>query len=232
MLADLARAQAAIGDAAGVETFSAAVDAAEADEERAGLLLGLARAYQDQARFDEAAQTAEQGLRIDSLDDQLRTELTAAYDTAVIWTSGGGEETGAIEQMPGMKERIAEARERLFTGRDHTVAVDLAHQAWAGAAELPGGGADDPTAIRLFALLHNADAEREAIEMADRCLAAARQSDSSHGHRDLAAHARARARLRGPSRRVGDGAPRRLRDARARLVRRGCRSPPRRWSTS
>jgi DNA-binding CsgD family transcriptional regulator len=178
VLADLARAQAAVGDAVGVETFSAAIEATETDEDRARLLLGLARAYQDQARFAEAAETAALGLRIDPLDDQLRTELAAAYDTAIIWTAGGGEETGEIELMPGMKDLVAEARERLFTGRDHKVAADLARQAWAGAAKLPGGGADDPTAIRLFALLHNADAEREAIEMADRCLAAARQSGS------------------------------------------------------
>ncbi|HTR75133.1 MAG TPA: LuxR C-terminal-related transcriptional regulator [Solirubrobacterales bacterium] len=178
VLAELARAQAAIGDAAGVETFSEAIAVTDADEDRAWLLLGLTRAYQDQARFAEAAETAALGLGIDPRDDQLRTELTAAHDTAIIWTSGGGEEAGEIELMPGMKDLIAEARERLFTGRDHEVAADLARQAWAGAAKLPGGGADDPTAIRLFALLHNADAEREAIEMADRCLAAARRSGS------------------------------------------------------
>ncbi len=178
VLADLARAQAAIGEAAGVETFSAAIAATDADEDRARLLLGLTRAYQDQARFAEAARTAELGLRIDLIDDQLRTELAAAYDTALVWTSGSGEDTGAIELMPGMKDLIAEARERLFTGRDHTAAADLARRAWAGAATLPGGGVDDPTAIRLFAVLHNADAEREAVEMADRCLAAARQSGS------------------------------------------------------
>jgi DNA-binding CsgD family transcriptional regulator len=178
VLADLARAQAAVGDAAGVESFSAAIDATDADEDRARLLLGLARAYQDQARFAEAADTAALGLGIDSLDEQLRTELAAAYDTASIWTSGAGEDTGEIELMPGMSELIAEARERLFAGRDHEAAADLARQAWAGAATLPGGGVDDPTAIRLFAVLHNADAEREAIEMADRCVAAARQSGS------------------------------------------------------
>jgi DNA-binding CsgD family transcriptional regulator len=176
VLADLARAQAAVGDAAGVETFSAAIDATEADEDRARLLLGLTRAYQDQARFAEAAQTAAQGLRIDSLDDQLRTELAAAHDTAIIWTSEASEDAGAIELLPGMRDLIAEARERLFAGRDHEAAADLARQAWAGAATLPRGGADDPTAIRLFAVLHNADAEQEAVEMADRCLAAARQS--------------------------------------------------------
>jgi DNA-binding CsgD family transcriptional regulator len=178
VLADLARTQAAIGDAASVETFSEAIDATDADEDRARLLLGLTRAYQDQARFAEAAQTAALGLRIDLLDDQLRTELAAAHDTAIVWTSGNSEDTGAIELMPGMKDLISEARERLFAGRDHTAAADLARRAWAGAAKLPGGGTDDPTAIRLFAVLHNADAEREAIEMADRCLAAARQAGS------------------------------------------------------
>lgn len=178
VLADLARAQAAIGEAASVETFNAAIAATDADEDRARLLLGLTRAYQDQARFAEAAETAALGLRIDLPDGQLRTELAAAHDTATIWTSGGSEEAGAIELMPGMGELIAEARERLFAGRDHAAAADLARRAWAGAAALPGGGVDDPTAIRLFAVLHNADAEREAIEMADRCLAAARQSGS------------------------------------------------------
>lgn len=178
VLADLARAQAAAGDAASVETFSTAIDATDADEDRARLLLGLARAYQDQARFAEAAQTAALGLSIDPHDDHLRTELAAAYDTANIWTSGGGEDAGAIELMPGMGDLIAEARERLFAGRDHEAAADLARQAWAGAATLPGGGVDDPTAIRLFAILHNADVEGEAVEMADRCLAAARRSGS------------------------------------------------------
>jgi DNA-binding CsgD family transcriptional regulator len=178
VLADLARAQAAVGDAASVETFSAAIDATDADEDRARLLLDLARAHQDQARFAEAAQTAALGLGIDPLDDQLRTELAAAHDTAIIWTSGGSEDAGAIELMPGMGDLIAEARERLFAGRDHEAAADLARQAWAGAATLPGGGAGDPTAIRLFAVLHNADAEQEAIAMADRCLAAARRSGS------------------------------------------------------
>jgi len=178
VLAALARAQAAVGDAAAVETFSAAVAATEPDEDRARLLLGLARAYQDQARFAAAAETATRGLRIDGLDEQLRTDLAAAHNTAIIWTGGGGEDTGEIELMPGMKDRIAEARERLFTGRDHTAAAELARHAWAGAAALPGGGADDPTAIRLFAILHNADFEREAIEMADRCLVAAQRSGS------------------------------------------------------
>lgn len=176
VLADLARAQAAIGDAAAVETFSAAIDATNEDEDRARLLLGLARACQDQACFVEAAQATAEGLRIDGLDEQLQTELAAAHNTAIIWTSGGGEDTGEIELMLGMKDRIAEARERLFTGRDHTVAADLARHAWAGAAALPGGGEDDPTAIRLFAVLHNADFVREALEMADRCLAAAQRS--------------------------------------------------------
>lgn len=39
----------------------------------------------------------------------------------------------------------------------------------AGAASLPGGGTDDPTAIRLFAVLHNADAEAEALDLAEQC---------------------------------------------------------------
>lgn len=179
VLADLARAQAAIGNPASVDTFSAAVAATDVDEDRARLHLGLSRAYQDQARFAEAAEAAALGLRIDFADDRLRTALAAAHDTATIWISGGGEEdTGAIERIPGMKDLIAEARERLFTGHDHEAAADLARQAWAGAASLPGGGTDDPAAIRLFAVLHNADAEGEAIEMADRCLAAARRSGS------------------------------------------------------
>jgi DNA-binding CsgD family transcriptional regulator len=176
VLADLARAQAAIGDPGSVGTFLEAVAIMEVDEDRARLLLGLTRAYQDQARFADAAETAARGLRIDGLDEQLRTELATAHNTAIIWTSGGGEDTGEIELMSGMKDRIAEARERLFTGRDHTVAADLARHAWAGAATLPGGGEDDPTAIRLFAVLHNADFVGEAIEMADRCLAAAQRS--------------------------------------------------------
>jgi len=179
VVADLARAQAAIGDPAGVDTFSAAVAEADVDEDRARLLLGLSRAYQDQARFAEAAETAALGLRIDFADGRLRTELAAAHDTATIWTSGdSNEDLGAIERIPGMKDLIAEARERLFTGRDHAAAADLAREAWAGAASLPGGGTDDPTAIRLFAVLHNADGEQEAIEIADRCLAAARRSGS------------------------------------------------------
>lgn len=176
VLAELARAQAAIGDPVSLETFLEAVAVADTDKDRGRLLLGLARAYQDQARFAEAAETAARGLRIDGLDEQLRAELVTAHNTAIIWTSGGDEDTGEIELMPGMKDRIAEARERLFTGRDHAVAADLARQAWAGAAALPGGGEDDPTAIRLFAVLHNADFVREAIEMADRCLAAAQRS--------------------------------------------------------
>jgi DNA-binding CsgD family transcriptional regulator len=179
VLADLARAQAAIGDPAGVDTFSAAVAETAVGEDRARLLLDLSRAHQDQARFAEAAEAAALGLRIDFADDRLRTELAAAHDTATIWISGGSEEdTAAIERIPGMKDLIAEARERLFSGRDHEAAADLARQAWAGAARLPGGGTDDPTAIRLFAVLHNADAEIEAIEMADRCLAAARRTGS------------------------------------------------------
>jgi DNA-binding CsgD family transcriptional regulator len=178
VLADLARAQAAAGDPVSVETFLEAIAAADADEGRAPLLLGLTWAYLDQARFADAAEAAARALRIDGLDEQLRNELAGAHDTAVIWTAGGGEDTGEIDLMPGMRDRIAEARERLFTGRDHTAAADLVRRAWAGAATLPGGGADDPTAIRLFAVLHNADFEREAIEMADRCLAAAQRSGS------------------------------------------------------
>jgi DNA-binding CsgD family transcriptional regulator len=178
VLADLARAQAAIGDVASLETFSAAIDATGAGEDRARLLLGLARAYLDQSRFAEAAQTAELGLGIDPLDEQLRTELAAAHDTAIVWTSGGIEPPGAGEHMPEIRDLIAEARRRLFTGRDHAAAADLARRAWAGAPTLPGGEVDDPTAIRLFAVLHNADAEREAIEMADRGLAAAQRSGS------------------------------------------------------
>ncbi len=179
VLADLARAQATIGDPAGVGTFAAAIAETEQDEDRARLLLGLSRAYQDQARFGEAAETAALGLRIDFADDRLRTELAAAHDTAAIWTSSDSEEDhGAIERIPGMNDLIAEARERLFTGRDHKAAADLARKVWAGAVSLPGGGTDDPTAIRLFAVLHNADAEQEAIAMADRCLAAARWSGS------------------------------------------------------
>jgi DNA-binding CsgD family transcriptional regulator len=179
VLADLARAQAAIGDPAGVDTFSAAVAETEVDEDRARLLLGLSRAYQDQARFAEAAEAAASGLGIDFADEQLRTELAVAHDTATIWKTGGGEEdSGAGELMSGMKDLIAEARERLFTGNDHEAAADLARRWWADAQSLRGGGTDDPAAIRLFAVLHNADAEEEAIEMADRCLAAAHRSGS------------------------------------------------------
>ncbi len=178
VLADLARAQAAIGDAASLETFSAAIAATDADEDRARLLLGLARAYLDQSRFAEATQTAELGLGIDPLDEQLRTELAAAHDTAIVWTSGGIEPPGAGERMPEIRDLIAEARQRLFAGRDHAAAADLARRAWAGAATLPGGEVDDPTAIRLFAVLHNADFGQEALEMADRGLAAARRSGS------------------------------------------------------
>lgn len=178
VLTDLARAQAAAGDSAAVETFSAAIDATEGDEDRARLLLGLARAYLDQAAFAEAAQTATRGLQIDQLGDQLRTELAATYETAAVWLAESAGSAGASELLPGVEDPGGEARERLFTGRDHAVAADLARRAWAAAEEVPGSGVDDPTAVRLFAVLHNADALREAIEMADRCLAAAHRSGS------------------------------------------------------
>jgi DNA-binding CsgD family transcriptional regulator len=175
VLADLARAQAAVGDPAAVETFSAAIAAADVDEDRAGLLLGMTRAYLHQARFAEAARAAAQGLRIDRLDEQLRTELVAVRDTATVWASGGGAGS-ATELRPEIGEPIAEASERLFSGRDHAAAAELARRVRPGATTLAESGVDVPTAIRLFAVLHNADAEREAIELADRYLAAARRS--------------------------------------------------------
>ena len=68
VLAELARAQAATGDIASVETFSAALAVTHEDRDRARLLVGLALAYQDQARFAEAAETAARGLAIDVQD--------------------------------------------------------------------------------------------------------------------------------------------------------------------
>ena len=228
VLADLARAQAAIGDAAGVETFSAAIDATDADEERALLLLGLARAYQDQARFAEAARdrragTADRSRSTTSCEPSLPRRTTRRPSGP----PGASEDTGAIESMPEMKDLIAEARERLFTGRDHAVAADLARRAWAGTATLPGGRVDDPPRVRLFALLHNADAEGEAIEMADHCLAAARQSGS---RMDVATWQHMRGHALAYAGRL-DEAETELRAAfamRDRVGLSGCRSTPRR----
>ncbi len=172
-LDELARVQAAAGDPAGVETFSAAIAATDTGEERARLLLGLARAHQHQARFADAARAAAEGLRIDVADERLRTELAAAYDTAIIWSSDGGIDAGSERS-----ENTARARELLFSGRDHVLAAELARRMWAGGAALARGVSDDSTAIRLFAVLHNADAECEALEIADRCLAVARRAGS------------------------------------------------------
>lgn len=183
-LAELARLQAAVGDPAGVATFSAAIAAADTKQERARLLLGLARAHQDQARFADASRAAAEGLSLDFGDERLRTELAAAYDTAAIWTRkrGGDSSVAAVAGVaPAEGEEddpIAQARERLFAGRDHILAADLARRVWAGGEVLTQGVTDDSTAIRLFAVLHNADAEREALQIADSCLTAARRAGS------------------------------------------------------
>ncbi len=178
VLAELAHAQAAAGSEASTKTFAQAVEAAATNEERARLLLALARAHQHQARFADAAQVAAEGLRIDVRDERLRTELAAAHDTASIWISRRANSGAPEDPVAATRDLLAAARERLFQGRDHLIAVELARQAWAEDAARASAVGDDSTAIRLFAVLHNADAEREALELADGCLAAASRSGS------------------------------------------------------
>lgn len=185
-LLELARAEAAAGDAAAVGRFEQALELIDEAAAQARALRGLGRTLLAQGRYAEAATAFERGRRICPADDPaLAGELRSGWLTAALYDPTRG--AAALAEVAGeirtisvpatLGDRLALsnlARAETIRGADRARAVDLARRAWSDGALLAETGPEGPANYAVAGALSAADELELAAEVWEAVDAAAR----------------------------------------------------------
>jgi DNA-binding CsgD family transcriptional regulator len=209
VLAELASAEIAAGDARGAEDLRAALEVIDDPARRVGLRITLANSFHHHGRHLEAAAVLDEGIaELDGRGGALELELETAFIGVARL-----EPSLRVRAMPrlaelsrGMRgataiERLLlahEANRRAFAGEPHTEVRDLVRRAWADGALLDdqdGGGLAPITALAALGWCDDFDAYEENLHAmqanAQRRGLVLRHADATYGLH-LAHHFRGR----------------------------------------
>ena len=190
LLAELGRAEAALGRPQAVECLQDAVELAAREEEAARICADLGRALALQGRADAAASAFELGLEhLDDSGSELGRELRAAWWSAASLVAAMRAEAMRAPEpsLPaagdpptaGERELLAQlAMQRAFEGRERDEVLALAERAWGAGELLRSGAGDGVTWTLVSGALLVADEVERGLEVCEAALAEARRSGS------------------------------------------------------
>jgi DNA-binding CsgD family transcriptional regulator len=190
LLAELGRAEAALGRPGAIEHLDDAVELAESGEERARICADLGRALALQGRTDDAAAAFERGLeRLEDPASELGKELRAAWWSAATLVAAMRAEAmrapaatlpaAAETPTPGERQLLAQlAMQRAFEGHERTEVAALAERAWGEGELLAATPGDGVTWSLVSGALLVADEVERGLEVCDAALADARRRGS------------------------------------------------------
>ena len=190
LLAELGRAEAALGRPQAAERLRGAAELAAGEEEAARICADLGRALALQGRADAAAAAFERGLEhLDDPGSELGRELRAAWwSAATLVAAMRAEAMRAPEpSLPpagdrptaGERELLAQlAMQRAFEGRGRAEVASLAERAWDGGELLVAGAGDGIAWSLVSGALLVADEVERGLEVCEAALADARRRGS------------------------------------------------------
>ena len=190
LLEDLARLEVSLGRREGIARLQAALELADTDGRRGGLVLELGRALMAAGEPAAAAAVLEDGISaLQSLDPELHRELAAMHWMAATLVSVQGSPAIELrERDPGAQAEPASrgerqmlaqlAQQRAFEGAHPRELRELCERAWGDGELLAMEGCDGLTwSLVTGSLLLADDLERE-VEICDAVIAQARATGS------------------------------------------------------
>ena len=190
LLAELGRAEAALGRPQAAERLEDAAELAGGDEEAARICADLGRALALQGHADAAAAAFERGLeRLDDPRSELGKELQAGWwSAATLVAAMRAEAMRAPDPVlpaageaptPGERELLAQlAMQRAFEGRGREEVAELAERAWGDGELLAQGPGDGVGWSLVTGALLVADEVERCLEVCEAALADARRRGS------------------------------------------------------
>jgi DNA-binding CsgD family transcriptional regulator len=190
LLAELGRAEAALGRPGAIEHLRDAAELAESGEEAARDCADLGRALALQGRAEDAAAAFERGIEhLGDPDSELGKELRAAWWSAATLVATTRSEAMRTPEprlpadgerpTPGERELLAQlAMQRAFEGHERAEVTALAERAWGEGELLATAPGDSITWSLVSGALLVADEFERGLEVCDVALADARRRGS------------------------------------------------------
>jgi DNA-binding CsgD family transcriptional regulator len=191
LLAELGRAEAAVGRDSAVSRFARAAELIEEPGAKATVLREAGRSYYASGRFEQALSAYDEALRAlaGGREQELALGVRADRAAAALWVPGQG--AAALAGLDGLLDAGRPPRthaERVLLGHvagaeflrgdDRESVVRLSLRAWDDGALLRDGGPQEPLISTISGCLSASDELAASAEVVEATLAAARDSGS------------------------------------------------------